>query len=417
MEIAMKNRLAVLLALVCAMFALPAWAEKPLKDYSFVRGVNHHMFGEQATWERDLGYAKRINLNSTRVWLGYQFYERDPKAFIERLRNYIRVSHRMGFTTMPILWSGNDIDPRTLKPEFRARGDAYVKAVIEAVKDEPGLLMWDIMNEPVTNDYVMKANGEEKQKHIAEITEFVRYYINYARKLDPVNALTVGYEFSSQLDGAADIEDVISFHDYTTRRSTVEHAYSVAEEYAKKYNKPILNTETGCIGRANPYDMVLDIANEHKTGWYLFDLMIEGYWGEIHGIFYPDGTVRDPSIVAAIMGFQRNRNLETIIPTAPNREEWANKIVKEIEEALAQKGDDPSFGKFVHSAAQSDKILDAAEDAADLLEAAEMVPMRVPPSAQVRYWRKQPPEKRDWEAIRKLAYDLGMELKKGCLLY
>lgn len=413
----MKSRLVVCVALGCAMFALPAMAEKPLKDYSFVRGVNHHMFGDEATWERDLGYAKRINLNSTRVWLGYQFYERDPKAFIERLRNYIRVSHRMGFTTMPILWNGNDIDPNTLKPEFRARGDAYVKAVVEAVKDEPGVLMWDIMNEPVTNDYVMKATGDEKKKHIAEITEFVRYYVNYVRKLDPVNALTVGYEFSSQLDGAADIEDVISFHDYTTRRSTVEHAYSVAEEYAKKYNKPILNTETGCIGRANPYDMVLDIANEHKTGWYLFNLIIEGYWGQIHGIFYPDGTVRDPSIVAAIMGFQRNRNLETMIPMAPNREEWATKIVKEIEEALAQKDDHPSFGKYVHSAAQTDKILDAAEDAADLLEAAEMVPMAVPPSAQVRYWRNQPPEKRDWEAIRKLAYDLGAELKKGCLLY
>jgi hypothetical protein len=413
----MKTRLAALLAIALAMAVLPARAEKPLKDYSFIRGVNYGMNGDQAVLERDLGYAKRINLNSTRIWLGYRFYERDPQAFIARLKNFIQTSHRMGFTTMPILWNGNDIDPATLKPEFRPRGDAYVKAVVEAVKDEPGLLMWDIMNEPVTNDYVMKATGEEKQQHIAEITEFVRYYLTYVRKLDPVNALTVGYEFSSQLDVAADLEDVISFHDYTVRRSTIEHAYSVAEEVAKKYNKPILNTETGCIGRANPYDLVLEIAAEHRTGWYLFELMIQGYWGEIHGIFYPDGTVRDPSTVAAIMGFYRNRDLNTIIKPAPNREGQPEKALKELEEALNQKDDHPVFGAHLHGAAQTDKILDAAEEAADLLEAAEMVPMYLPPTAQIRYWREQPPEKRDREAIRKFAYELGLELKKNCQLY
>ena len=49
---------------------------------------------------RDLRYAKRLNLNSTRVWLSYRHYE------------------RMGISTMPILWNGNGLDPNTLKPEF-----------------------------------------------------------------------------------------------------------------------------------------------------------------------------------------------------------------------------------------------------------------------------------------------------------
>jgi hypothetical protein len=42
--------------------------------------------------------------------------------------------------------------------------------------------------------------------------------------------------------------------------------------------------------------------------------------------------------------------------------------------------------------------------------------MDVPPSARILYWRKQPPEKRDREAIRKFAYELGQELKKDCQL-
>jgi hypothetical protein len=273
--------------------------------------------------------------------------------------------------------------------------------------------MWDIMNEPLWNDYYNKASGEEKKQHEGEIAAFVRYSLTYVKMIDPVNAVTVGYAFSSEMEGSADLVDVLSFHDYTTTRGSVEDAYRTAEEIAKKYRKPILNTETACIARANPYDEVLQIAQEHHTGWYLFNLMIGGYWGEVHGIFYPDGTVRDPSIIAAVMGFYRNRNLDTIVKSSPNREGAAEKALKAIEDALSE--DKGTFGR-PPSAAATDTILDAAEYAANLLEAAQMVPMNMPPTAQILYWRQQPPEKRDREAIRNFTYELGLALKKDCQL-
>ncbi len=390
----------------------PARAEKPLKDYSFIRGINHGMQGDQAVLERDLGYAKRLNLNSTRIWLSYQAFEKDSKAYIERLRNYIRTSQRLGFSTMPILWNGNNLNPDTLKPEFRPRDDAYVKGIVEAIKDEPGLLMWDIMNEPFTNSYYERATAEEKKQREAEITGFLRYNLTYIKKLDPVNAVTVGYTFSRELEPTADLVDVLTFHDYTMTRSSVEEVYRIAEEVSRKFGKPMLNTETGCIARGNPYDMVLEIAQEHKTGWYLFNLMIQGYWGEIHGLFYPDGTIRDPAIIAAVMGFYRNRDLNTMIKAVPNREGHAERALKGIEAALKD-----NQSAFSASKTPTDRILDAAEAAANLLEAAEMVPMQVPPTAQIRFWRQQPPEKRDRDAIRAFAYDLGLLLKKYCLLY
>ena len=133
----MKKHLLVLLGAVFALSTGTAHAEKPLKDYSFVRGVNYGMMGDQKIIERDLGYAKRVNLNSTRIWLNYQGWEKDPQGYIERLRNYIRTSKSLGFSTMPILFNGNNLNPDTLKPEFRQRGDAYVKAIVEAIKDEP----------------------------------------------------------------------------------------------------------------------------------------------------------------------------------------------------------------------------------------------------------------------------------------
>lgn len=407
-----KTRLVILLGMLFSLAIRSAVAEKPLKDYSFIRGVNYGMQGDQQTIERDLGYAKRLNLNSTRIWLNYMAYEKDPQGYIDKLRNYIRTSKRMGFSTMPILFNGNMLNPDTLKPEFRPRGDAYVKAIVAAVKDEPGLLMWDVMNEPMTNEYVGRAPADQKQQRQDEITAFIRYYITYLKKLDPVNAVTVGYEISKQLEPTADLVDVLTFHDYTPLRSTIEAAYKTAEDTAKKYNKPMMNTETACIARANPYDVVLQIAEEHHTGWYLFNLIIQGYWGEVHGLFYPDGTVRDPAIISAIMGFYRNRDLNTMIRPVPNREGHAEKALKAIQDAL---NDDPNT--FRHTTQSTDKILDASEYAANLLESAEMTPMIVPPSAQIQYWRQQPPEKRDRAAIRAFAYDLGLQLKKWCQLY
>jgi hypothetical protein len=403
--------------IACAVLALVVTAgtlraEKPLKDYSFVHGVNYGMNSDQATLERDLGYARRINLNSTRIWLSYKAYEQDPQGYIAKLQNYIRTSHRMGFTTMPILFNGNTLDPAMLKPEFHAEGDAYVKAVVNAVKDEPGLLMWDVMNEPLWNDYYNQATGDIKQQHEAEITAFVRYYLTYIKKIDPVNALTVGYAFSYQLEPTADLVDVLTFHDYSPTRAAVEASYKTAEEVAQKFGKPVLNSETGCIARANPYDVALQIAQQHHTGWYIFNLMIGGYWGAIHGVFYPDGTVRDPAIVAAIMGFYRNRDLNTMVRPLPNREGQAAKALQALQDAL--NGDKRVFG---HAPESTGKILDAAEYAANLLEAADMVPMDVPPTAQIEFWRHQPPEQRDSAAIRAFAYNLGLELKKDCQLY
>ncbi|NJD10177.1 MAG: hypothetical protein FIB01_06950 [Gemmatimonadetes bacterium] len=408
----MKTPVMLLLGMAIAFAAGGAHAQQSPSDYSNIRGVNYGMQADTVQLVRELGYAKRLNLNSTRIWLSYQAYQRDPKAYIDRLRTYIRISHRLGFTTMPILWNGNSLDPATLKSDFRATGDAYVKGIVDAVKDEPGLLMWDIMNEPLWNDYVNAAPADAKQQRIDEIFAFTRYYVTYVKKLDPKTPTTVGHVIPEHLKGEADLVDVLGFHDYTGLRSTIEASYDTAAAYAAKYKKPMMNTETGCIARANPYDLVLQISEEKHTGWYIFNLMVSGYWGEIHGIFYPDGTIRDPAIVAAIMGFYRNRNLETIIRPMPNREGHVTDAIKGIEAAL---NDNPST--FRYTANSIDKLLDAAEYAANLLESAEMVPMNVPPTAQIKFWRGQAPEKRDRAAIRAFTYELGQTLKKHNQLY
>ncbi|MBP8304077.1 MAG: hypothetical protein KBE04_08120 [Phycisphaerae bacterium] len=413
----MKKSVMMPAAMMVLASAVSAVAVKPLGDYSFIRGVCYPggWRGDPDIVRRDLGYARRLQLNSTRIWLSPRAYQQDATGFIDRLRSYVRVSHSLGISTMPILFNGNSMNPQTLPPDSWPGQEAYVKAVVEALKNEPGLLMWDLMNEPSWNDYHNQASEEEKPKRVAEIKAFLAHFNTYLKSLDPVNATTIGHTFARDIEWCPDV-DVFSFHDYLPTRAQVENSYLEAEAIAKKYSKPVLNSEIACVCRANPYDMALEICERHKMGWYVFELMIGGGWSDVHGLVYPDGTVRDPSIIAALYGWHRNRDLNTSIQENPNREGHVQKAMDQLEAALGStsRGGRGGRGRGPAAPVNTDAVLEAAEYCANLLEAAQMVPMHEPPTARIQFWRSQPPEKRDAEAIRKFAFELGRTLKEWC---
>ncbi len=420
----MKKNLTVLTGVIVLIIAVSAKATEPLHDYSFIRGVCYPggWRNDTQTIQRDLGYAKRLMLNSTRVWLSPASYQRDPEGFISSIRNYVRIANSLGISTMPILFNSNSLNPQLLPPKTWPGQEAYVKAVVEALKDEPGLLMWDIMNEPSWNDYCNQASEEEKPKRIAEISAFLSHFTKYVKSLDPVNAITIGHTFAKDIEWCTDV-DVFSFHDYLPTRAKVEESYILAEKLSKKYNKPVLNSEIACVCRANPYDMAIEICESHKMGWYVFELMISGGWRDVHGLVYPDGTVRDPSIIAAIYGWHRNRDLNTRIKENPNREGHVQKAIDQLQAALdtASRGTQENRSarglrgrEAPISTLDTDAVLEAAEYCANLLEASQMVPMHEPPTAKIQFWRSQPAEQRDQEAIYKFALELGQTMKKWC---
>ncbi len=141
-------------------------------------------------------------------------------------------------------------------------------------------------------------------------------------------------------------------------------------------NKPLINGEIGCIARANPYDITLQEHMDANVGWYIWELMIvrQG-WGTVHGVFYEDGSVRDPSIAAAIMGYFRKRTPD-ILPSVPDNEGWIVRIIDRSDQWLKN-----SEGSWKDG-------LDIAETAAHLLEAGELVAMRIPPTWEVEMLRQ-----------------------------
>lgn len=382
---------------------------KPLQDYSFLKGVNHGLERDEAALRRHLGYGKRLGINSVRIWLSYKEFANEGAGYVDALRQYIRVCDSEGVTVMPILFNGNGIDPAILEEAFLPEGETFAKAIVEGVKDEPGLIMWDIMNEPPCNPLILEAPSQEvKDGWYAKIWTFVRHFCKFVKGLDPVNAITVGNWLAVDMESSADLVDVLSYHDYSTTLKGVTDAAELALSVGKKYGKPVINNETCCIARANPYDTVIQKMNELHIPWYVFNLMIEGYWNDVHGIFYEDGTVRDPAIAAAIVGCFRNRELNALVPEKPNREQQATKSVQKAAELLSDSNADGfGYGRLNVSA-----LLDVCEEMANLLEAGQLVPMQIPPTARIAAWRKQ--EHPNELEVKEFTYELAKTLKDAC---
>ncbi len=382
---------------------------KPLQDYSFVKGVNHFFERDEAALRRHLGYGRRLGVNSVRTWLSYKDYAREGEGYVDALRRYIRVCHSEGVSVMPILFNGNDIDPAILEELFLPEGEAFVQAVVEGVKDEPGLIMWDVMNEPPCNRLILDAPSQEvKDGWYAKIWAFVRHFCAYVKSLDPVNAITVGNWLAVDMESTADLVDVLSYHDYSTTLKGVTDMAELALSVGRKYGKPVINNETCCIARANPYDTVIQALDERDIPWYVFCLMIDGYWNDVHGIFYEDGTVRDPAIAAAMVGCFRNRDLHALVPEKPNREQQAAASLKKAAELLADGNQDG----FAYRHLNTEALLEVCEEMANLLEAAQLVPMQVPPTARIAAWRRQ--ENPSELEIKDFAYRLARQLKECC---
>lgn len=387
---------------------------KPLNDYRFVCGVCYQINPDEEMMRKELSYGTRVGLNSIRFWTSADRYEKDGDAYIAKIKRQVQVAYECGYTFMPILFNGNgmtnDDNPKTLSLEYRKIQEEFCEKMIEALKDEPGLLMWDIMNEPYISYFLQQSPPEKRAERRARVDEFITYFINFVRERDPENAITVGYALTSSMEPTVGLCDVISFHNYDRTYRDIKKEFQITKEIAEKYGKPFMNTETGCLARANPYDLVLQLCEEYNCGWYLFELMIKGRCDTEHGIFYPDGTVRDPATIAAMFGCYRKRNGEGIIVPLPNREGVAEWAINRLRKALKEYTCDC----FDYRRSNPEELLEACEEAANLLECCDMVPMAVPPTYMINKWRKE--ENPDLDAIRKLAYDLANRLKDICQL-
>ena len=132
-------------------------------DLSTIRGVNYvpaEVNGHADTWlhynaaivERDLDYAKRLNVNQIRCFIPYSAWTADKVAFRKNLIHMAQACDQRGIGLMPTLFGMNNApmiagDPTTsLEPSPQAI--EWVTDLVDILRGQPGLAFWDVSNEP-----------------------------------------------------------------------------------------------------------------------------------------------------------------------------------------------------------------------------------------------------------------------------
>lgn len=380
----MKKSAKYTIALCLGLLVIPAGALQKSDDLSGVRGFNYTTSldtsigprGHSGLWlkydaaqvERDLTNAQRLNLNQVRVFIAYSAWKTDPELSNRNLLDFLHACQRHNIGVMlGLIDQPRPVAPETtLPPELKP----WLEDIVKLTAKEPALQFWDAANEPDG------ARGGPDARTRALV--IARNTADILRATGTHTPITIGCIHVSCMKETASAVDVLSFHDYSPTRAEIRANIAEAQAFAASVHKPVFNSEIACIGRANPYDMALEEFNRGHMGWYLWELTIVHEWGDVHGVFYPDGTVRDPSIVAAIMGFYRNRTADTLLEN-PDREHWVQKAVTGGKAWLASAA--PGWNEG----------LKQAEIEANILEAAQLVAMREPPTRTVELLRAGPP--------------------------
>ena len=367
-----------------------AGAKLTPRDLSSIRGANYRGAGATDTtdyWrhynpaetERDLNYADRLQLNQLRVFVNYASWQADEMTFRKNLRDLARACgrHRIGLMiTVGDTQTFINGDGTMNRDHVRA----LVKELVVAVGREPALAFWDASNEP---DYNPRGSPEERQRKRFEIARLIAATLH---ELDRKTPVTIGVAYERNMELLANAVDVLSFHDYLATRSAIAEDISRAKAFAAAAGKQVMDTELGCVARANPYDVTLEEHMKAHVGWYIWELMITKRWGDVHGVFYPDGTVRDPAIPAAMLGLFRNRGPDIVLER-PDREGRVTRTIADARSWLAKPDGDWHAG------------LDVAEVAANLLESAQIVPLHELPTRQIEVLRREPENR---AALRKI---------------
>ena len=315
--------------------------------------------------ERDLTYAQKLGINQIRCFITYQPYQNDPDQYRKNLLHLVRAADERGIGVMPVVGYGFQ-----MQREGYPGAEEWARFLVDTLGKEPGLAFWDVYNEP---DYPPN-QSERTSPRLA----FAKHMAGVFRRLDGQTPVTIGFAYEYTMEQCANDVDVLVFHDYQQTREAVRTDIEKAKLAAARVRKQVINDEMGCVCRANPYDMTIQEHIDAHIGFYLWELMIVWNgrgWGDVHGIFYPDGTVRDPSIPMAAIGIFRNRGPDVVLEQ-PDREGRVTRTITDAQNWLADPNSNWNSG------------LDIAETAANLLESAQLVPMHELPTRQVGLLRR-----------------------------
>lgn len=290
---------------------------------------------DEATIDRELGWAASLGFNTARVFLHDLAWSQDPGGFLDRVDRFLAIAARHGIRPMLVLFDGVwDPFPRPgRQPEPRpgvhnsrwlqspgaetlgepSRHDElrpYVEAVIGRFRADPRVLVWDLFNEPDNPNPAYAEVELPADAKARDAEALLRKTFAWARGAGPAQPLTAGVwvgdwsepEALSPLNRLMLTEsDVVTFHSY-------EPAPGVRARLAalRQYGRPILCTEYMARPVGSRFETILPVFAEERVGAYNWGLVSGrtqttyswlswlrpdppgSEW--FHDILHPDGT-------------------------------------------------------------------------------------------------------------------------------
>jgi len=243
------------------------------------------------------------------------------KAFMAALfKNYV---HGFGAHTlvlvgpdtpfMTLLWQNWQSTPGNdrLGPDWYPQLEQYVDAIFTRLKDNPNILVWDLMNEPefasegfLGPDLLITPEMEKTRD------AFLQHFHEHIKKKFPSEVMGIGWATLENAKKYSDWADVVTFHIYGDA-GQLNAAIRNAREFKEKSNKQILITETlanwdfgkpdfGAMATDEAqlahYRDVLPVLVQSPIGWIGWGMVISRDFDPFTDIFYPNGIPRPAAL-------------------------------------------------------------------------------------------------------------------------
>ncbi len=241
----------------------------------------------------ELGWAEALGLNVMRVFLHDLLWESDVEGFCDRIDQYLRIADSHHIQTLFVLfdscwhpsphlgaqapplpgvhnssWVQSPGREALSNPHEYPRLQKYVTELLARFGSDPGILGWDLWNEP-DNENTGSYPQLELADKLAYVDALLPQVFQWARTANPSQPLTSGVWIGdwSALDSLTSIQktqiqqsDIISFHNY---EGAAEFAKRIA--WLKDYGRPLLCTEYMARSCGSTFEQILPVAKSHNV--------------------------------------------------------------------------------------------------------------------------------------------------------
>jgi len=294
---------------------------------------------DEGVIERDLDYARRVNLNAVRVWASYEFWKRESDAHERRVDHFLRAAAERDISVLFSLFEGNGVWPTdgnlTDRNPFtgvgvRSPGDAtladrskwtdaarFVEWFAGRYGDDDRLLAVEVMNEP---------HWDPRAKPFAR-----SMFETLARNRGSV-PLTVGS--TSMVNNATYLDwgvDALQFHyNFPRSRERYRRFLRRMRTLADRFEGPAWLSEWQRVrsppfGPCPPHDdhtypnyaSLAPVVHESGFGNFFWSLMVKPAYlppmrgnGVLNGLFHEDGAVWSLDDARAIKAMSGDPSVE-----------------------------------------------------------------------------------------------------------